>query len=249
MSNHKVVATRKGKQRLEHLPQAYRAVGLALMLLLSGCAGPSREQCETIDWYATGWETGEQGVSSSEFDRLASACAEYGVDHDRESFEEGYDEGISRYCTYDKGAELGRRGNSYPTVCPEPYSETFKAGYDGGMTLYCTPQTAYELGVNGSAFNANCLSYAGEGFREAYDYGKVEYEYVTRVRALESELDYLDRVIRKKERRLINDTELTDAERREVIAETREAKRRYQQARRDLQWLRWNRPVTRTKNW
>lgn len=218
-------------------------VGVALAMVLAGC-GPTREQCESLDWYATGWETGEQGRPLSEFDELEGDCRDHGIGSDRASFVEGYDEGISRYCTYDRGAELGRRGANMPTVCPDPYLETFQAGYDGGLALYCVPANAYQLGVGGSPMNANCLEVGGEAFVRAYDAGRVEYQYFTALSSLEQELEFLAVELDRKQRRVRNDADLTEADRNELAREIQVLARRHRRVSRELFHLRLSPPPT-----
>ena len=109
---------------------------LAASLLLSACASMDKAQCVNANWYAIGLEDGGQGRTLDRLGERRRACAEFGVQPDGERYAAGRNEGLKSFCTYDRGYRVGRGGNAYNGVCPEPAATDFVAGYQRGRELH-----------------------------------------------------------------------------------------------------------------
>ena len=119
---------------LSSLPVIGIAFGLAFGL--SACTTISEDDCMIGAWGEYGYEDGIQGRSSERIADYAKTCGEYGVTPDRTAYLEGYDQGILKYCTYERGYERGERGESYNQACSGELAVDFAPGYDAGRAVY-----------------------------------------------------------------------------------------------------------------
>lgn len=110
----------------------YRAV-IAMALVLSGCASLSEEECLSGDWGGIGLRDGAAGlVAEAQFARHVKACEKAGVTPQRAAWQQGYAQGLQRYCTPAKGLDEGLAGRSYRNVCPDASETAFLRGYRVG---------------------------------------------------------------------------------------------------------------------
>lgn len=122
------------------------ALLLALSTLhLSGCATLSESECRSADWYAIGYRDGSNGYDAGRLQSHAEACAEYGIETDRDEYEVGRFRGLELFCTARRGLEVGRQGSSYSGVCPADIEPAFLDGYDLGRRLYDLDQSLARL--------------------------------------------------------------------------------------------------------
>jgi hypothetical protein len=106
------------------------------LLLVAGCASMSQEECKTGDWYSVGYNDGKQGRSTQNVERHQKACSKHGVTLDMETYLNGWDDGVLRYCTRDGGFNAGSRGSNYAGVCPADLESEFLNAYNDGRHLY-----------------------------------------------------------------------------------------------------------------
>jgi len=108
---------------------------IALVLVLSGCASLSEEECLSGDWGGIGLRDGASGqVAEGQFARHVKACEKAGVAPDRASWQAGYARGLQSYCTPTKGLDEGLAGRSYRNVCPAGSEAGFLRGYRIGKS-------------------------------------------------------------------------------------------------------------------
>lgn len=112
--------------------------GLILIgfLTASGCATLSREECQTADWYAIGYEDGLRGKAASRIGDHREACAEHGITPDLARYNDGRKAGLNEYCRPRKGFLRGASGKSYPGVCPAALERDYLAAYEDGRAIY-----------------------------------------------------------------------------------------------------------------
>ena len=103
-------------------------LGLAVVLGLQGCASISEEECRLGDWYQHGLKDGQNG-NTNRAASYADDCKEYNVSVDTKLYNEGRNEGLKSYCTYENGSYIGESGGSYNNVCPAGLSREFLSGY------------------------------------------------------------------------------------------------------------------------
>jgi hypothetical protein len=75
-------------------------------------------------------------------DRRAKDCAKDGVVMDRNSYDRGRNDGLSRCCVEGTGDELGERGQNYKGVCANHNEAAFLAAYQKGRELYAFASSA-----------------------------------------------------------------------------------------------------------
>ena len=119
------------------LERAVRAFAIAsgLMLLLSGCATMDAESCQGADWRQIGADDGAGGQSADQFDTYQRECREFGIQADHASYQAGWNEGITLYCTRDNGYVVGRKGDYYGDTCPGAMRDPFYVGYMAGRAI------------------------------------------------------------------------------------------------------------------
>jgi hypothetical protein len=96
----------------------------------------SREECETADWFTVGHSDGKQGRPTQDVERHQKACSKHGISLDMETYLDGWDDGVLRYCTRDGGFKAGSSGGKYAGVCPADLEDEFLIAYNDGHHLY-----------------------------------------------------------------------------------------------------------------
>ncbi|MFT5541800.1 MAG: hypothetical protein ACI97K_001856 [Glaciecola sp.] len=105
-------------------------------LLLGGCANMSKEQCETANWQAIGYEDGVAGQRDSQFSQHRQECADHGVTASIDDYLSGHKDGSQKYCTKTNGFFLGMKGKSYNRNCPDALAKSFLVGLADGKQIY-----------------------------------------------------------------------------------------------------------------
>ena len=112
------------------------AVLLASLLVLSGCATLSEEECLTADWFSIGFEDGANGYPSNRIGAHREACAKHGVTPDLRQYQDGHEEGLINFCTARNGFSRARNGYQYTGICPPSLEPEFLDGYQAGREIY-----------------------------------------------------------------------------------------------------------------
>ena len=111
------------------------AVSMSLFVTMA-CSQLSRDECLNMNWHAIGLSDGEAGTPPSSQNEYLDVCSDYAVEIDRNSYNAGYQAGISTYCTRAKGFDVGRRGDEYLSVCPLSLESDFLTGWNSGHELW-----------------------------------------------------------------------------------------------------------------
>ena len=106
------------------------------LLVLSGCAGMSDEECMATDWSAVGYEDGARGYTAERFSRHRTACAKHGITADFGAYQAGRDRGLVEYCQPGRGYDVGVSGGRYYGVCSADLEPDFLDAYNAGYHLY-----------------------------------------------------------------------------------------------------------------
>lgn len=106
------------------------------LLVLSGCAGMSDEECMATDWSAVGYEDGARGYTAESFSRHRKACAKHGITADFGDYQAGRDRGLVEYCQPGRGYDVGVSGGRYYGVCSADLEPDFLDAYNAGYHLY-----------------------------------------------------------------------------------------------------------------
>jgi len=131
----------EGKEMMyRHGKKPFFGIGLfpfcLILLLLSGCATLSKNECLNADWYSIGYVDGARGYPTSRIGEHRQACAEYGVKPDFEQYEKGLTAGLVEYCNPHNGYWLGTKGVVYGGVCPKNLEGPFIVAYQQGKNVY-----------------------------------------------------------------------------------------------------------------
>ncbi len=113
-------------------------VGMAAVLMsLASCNTMSKEECRVADWRVVGDTDGAAGHNpQSRFADHVKSCAKSGATPDQTLWYEGYQSGITRYCTPLSGSTNGEAGRAYHNVCSPQLEPGFMRGYGLGKRVY-----------------------------------------------------------------------------------------------------------------
>lgn len=128
-----------------------------LLVIISGCATISKEQCELGDWYQVGLADGQQGKENLAAD-YSKDCAEYKVSVDITKYNKGRNQGLTSYCSYENGALVGEQGAGYNKVCPSGLSAEFLAGYRPHFNVANTENKLREKRIEASRLEETAKS-------------------------------------------------------------------------------------------
>jgi len=115
------------------------------LLGLQGCASVSEDTCQAGNWEAVGFKDGANGKSGDRLAKIAETCTKHGVSVDNQSYLEGYEQGLTKYCTYERGYDRGESGSKFNTVCSGDLAEEYAPGYEEGRKKYAILQKYEEL--------------------------------------------------------------------------------------------------------
>jgi len=105
-------------------------------LSLSACKTVSEDTCMAGNWEAVGFKDGTNGKSAERLSKIAESCHKYGVSVDNLSYMTGYEAGLPKYCTFERGFERGESGSSYNEVCTGELAAEYGPGYEEGRVRY-----------------------------------------------------------------------------------------------------------------
>ncbi len=106
------------------------------MLVLSGCASMSSDECMASDWHAIGYEDGSRGYASDRMGHYRKMCGKHGVTPDFSEYQAGRRDGLKEFCQPQRGYNLGSSGGRYNGVCPAHLEPDFLDAYRVGARLH-----------------------------------------------------------------------------------------------------------------
>lgn len=116
-------------------------LSIVMTIIVSGCAGISKEECLYADWRAIGYEDGAAGQPVSAVSSRRTACAKKaGVTVDMASYTAGRDAGLRSFCRPSNGYVLGANGGRYSGVCVDDEHSGFLFAYETGRRLFSLEQ-------------------------------------------------------------------------------------------------------------
>lgn len=155
-------------------------------LLLSGCAGLSKDECLNADWQIIGFEDGAAGQSATRIGDHRRACAKHGVTPDKAAYDAGYHEGIMNYCSFTRGNNAAVAGYSRLQVCPS--DSQYQLGFDQGLENFCTYDSGYDYGLSGKNYRKICPPRIEEVFLNGYEHGRAIFTLQNELYGLQGEL-------------------------------------------------------------
>jgi hypothetical protein len=112
-------------------------VGL-VMALLAGCASMSESECRVADWGRVGLADGAGGVPQGRLASYVEDCGKIGVQPVADAYTQGWNAGITHFCTPINGWRAGLAGDSFRAqVClGQPGYEGFAHYLGAGLRVY-----------------------------------------------------------------------------------------------------------------
>lgn len=108
---------------------------LFIILSLFGCSTTdSHHECQNMDWYELGRRAGTKGQPNKEDEDLVR-CQKSQTEAHQKIYLNGYNSGLSEYCTLENGFALGKSGQPSQASCPTPLNEAFNIGYERGQKV------------------------------------------------------------------------------------------------------------------
>lgn len=134
---------------------------LIALLVLSGCASMSADECVMSDWHTIGFEDGSKGYTMDRLGQHRKACAKHGVAPDLRAYQSGRDEGLYQFCQPSRGFNLGAGGGQYNGVCGDHSEPQFLDAYRSGYHLY-----NLRTNVNSATYQINARTQEIETLKE-----------------------------------------------------------------------------------
>jgi len=100
------------------------------------CATIEKDECAVANWYELGRADGERGRKATREASYRGDCAKFGIPIDGNSYRNGWESGIRRYCTPENGFDRGVNGRFYNRSCPANLAEQFEQPYELGREIY-----------------------------------------------------------------------------------------------------------------
>ncbi|MBO1519405.1 DUF2799 domain-containing protein [Oceanisphaera pacifica] len=110
------------------------------VVMLSGCASMTEQECLTANWEDKGNSDGRAGYGLTRLDSHYKACANVGVTPNMQQYKQGREQGLKHYCTPENGFLQGQQGQAYRQVCPTDLAPTFLRAFTDGKQLYDAKQ-------------------------------------------------------------------------------------------------------------
>jgi hypothetical protein len=106
------------------------------LVITTGCASLSEQECRDGDWSSIGYRDGQNGRPLSRLDEHRKACLQYGMAPDARAYGQARERGLNFYCTPANGLAVGRRGEYYAGVCPSWAETGFIINFNIGRDIY-----------------------------------------------------------------------------------------------------------------
>ena len=113
--------------------------------LLTGCATMTPDECRVADWYLIGEMDARSGRTPTHFANRDRACREAGYPADAQSWRQGWEQGLTVFCTAPQGFRFGREGGRYESICPAALEPDFLRGFDLGRQMHTVSERAGSL--------------------------------------------------------------------------------------------------------
>ncbi|MGQ0503136.1 MAG: DUF2799 domain-containing protein [Panacagrimonas sp.] len=133
---------------------------LLVVVLLTGCATLDESECRSANWFEFGRSDGALGYSRTRLDEHRQACSKFGLAADTAAWEQGYAEGLDRYCSVSNGYQLGRRGGYYGRVCPAELDADFSSAYALGRETHEVDQQLDQVNQRINALESRLIGQA-----------------------------------------------------------------------------------------
>ena len=109
-----------------------------IAISLSGCTTTAKPDvpCPQLDWFEAGRRDGSEGRAADHASARTRECGLSGKPVDGEAYINGWNAGLTEYCSVPAGVAAGRSGQMYFKVCPAHLEKAFLEGYDVGVRIH-----------------------------------------------------------------------------------------------------------------
>ena len=115
------------------------------LMILTGCATLSKEECLRGDWRGLGLKDGVNGEAAIQIEKHRKACAEHGIRPDERLYMDGHAEGLREYCQIENAFRSGLNGRRYQGVCPPAISLLFGRYNEAAYAVHQTREEIKQL--------------------------------------------------------------------------------------------------------
>jgi hypothetical protein len=110
---------------------------IIVTLSLPGCGTLSPDECQSADWYSSGYQDGLQGrVSRPVAENPPKACAKRDVPAQTAAYTRGHEDGLKQFCSFHNGFRLGLKGAHYNGACLADLEPEFLTAYQQGKEIF-----------------------------------------------------------------------------------------------------------------
>jgi hypothetical protein len=109
-----------------------------LIFMSSGCASKLivlKPNCSLLNWFEKGRQDGMQGQPSNNWTMKSAECDNMAKKQITD-YMDGWNHGLSLYCTKEHGFSIAKSGMTYKKICPENYEEDFLNGFEEGLQVF-----------------------------------------------------------------------------------------------------------------
>ena len=103
-----------------------------LLLILSGCSGLSKSDCNELDMIDTGHFDVNQGHDENHYNYWAEKCQKYKITLDKDLYLQGRKRAYYELCNFENGYMDGQNKRIGTMYCPPDLKKKYNLGFDLG---------------------------------------------------------------------------------------------------------------------
>lgn len=100
--------------------------------------------CSEMNWFEKGRQDGLQGQPSNNWIMHNRECEKM-QQAEIQSYLDGWNHGLSMFCTEKHGYIMAKSGEPYKKICPDSYEEAFLQGYKQGLQIFMIEKETSQL--------------------------------------------------------------------------------------------------------
>jgi len=171
-----------------------------LSFCFASCSSALKRSCEATNWFEYGELVAKRGQRTST-DSFVSQCEKEEVQIDHSALSQGFQKGLSEYCTPEFAYQLGRRGDPLSQdMCSGGQERLMKPKHAEGIVEYCQPSNGSAAGATGKKYNQICPKTLEAAFIPEFNKGRKKFLAGVMIQR-QGEADDLEREINDLERR------------------------------------------------
>lgn len=153
-----------------------RILMAVVALNLVACASYfKRKECESTNWFDHGKSVALRGEWLAS-DKLVSECRKVEAEIQESQLDQGFKNGMQRYCTPDNSYKTGKEGSMFSRdLCDGPEINVLLQNYRRGVTDYCAKTNGQNAGASGKKYQNICPKELEPAFLVEYRKGRKKY--------------------------------------------------------------------------